>query len=1290
MPSTATVTEAKGVPVRQNLAAPQWNGIGSCCVHSPMDFVCAPRLSAPQVDDGDIVVEPPPDLPRPAPVNPLTWLLPAAMLVAAVGMALLYFTSGTSRSPMFMLFPVMMLVSVVGSLAYGSRGSRRTGEVDQDRREYLRYLDALDDATVRTAGAQHQAMRWRHPDPGSLWTLVGGRRMWERQPDDADFCRVRVGLGTLTLSTRLIAPESTPSESVDPVTAEALQRLIATRSTVPNLPVVIDVREHPRITVGGDVAVARGLARAMICQLAVLHGPQHVKIAAVVDETAAADWEWLKWLPHHGDSRSVDGAGASRMTYRSMAEVDVDDTPLPGAPLAPTAHVVVLVDGGHVPRDSPVHRVTMVAIGTTDGPLTEPNLRIDAGGSPERPDLLSPVGASACARLLARFRVGSSTTVGLPKGHGGWAALNGVDDLARLDAATCWRPRTAHRRLRVAIGTSDAGEPVELDIKEAAHDGMGPHGLCVGATGSGKSEFLRTLALGLVVTHPPETLNLVLVDFKGGATFLGFERLRHVAAVITNLSDEAHLVARMKDALAGEMTRRQQALRAAGNYANVTDYEAARAAGAALAPVPVLFIVVDEFSELLSQQPDFADLFTAIGRVGRSLGMHLLLASQRLDEGRLRGLENHLSYRICLKTFSAAESRAVLGTPDAYDLPSTPGMAYLKTAAGQYVRFRTAFVSSPLARTALPRDDQRAWTPSLFTASPVPRSSGEVQAADPDATTRTILDTVLDGLAGQGTPAHRVWSPPLVESPALDTVLASSVRLPHLVVPIGLVDKPFAQRRDPLIADLSGPGGHVAIVGGPRSGKSTALRTLVLALAAAHPPARVQVYGLDFGGGVLTATRVLPHVGAVAGRFEPALVRRIVGQLQALIRAREARLRRDGADAGFDDAYGDVFLAVDGWAAVRQDFDGLEEAITALAAQGLAVGVHVVVSASRWVEIRPALKDQLGTRIELRLGDPADSEMDRSRARLLGDSPPGRGITRDGLEMVIALPRLDGRPSNVGLDAALRAGAELLCARHPLAVAPPVELLPTRVAAEAVAAAASGARSPTHILIGLAEDDLRPLAVDFGGQSHLVVLGETECGKTTTLRTLCQEVVRSSDASDAHILIVDPRRSLLGVVESDHLAGYAMSAAAAETHVATLARCLQARMPGAEVTQRQLRDRSWWSGPEMYVIVDDYDLVAESTPNPLTALVDLLPHARDLGLHVVVARRSGGAARAMFDPFLARLRDLGCMGLTMSAGPDDGVLFGSVRPTTQPPGRGTLTRRGQPNQVVQVSWTDPP
>src|SRR6185369_15614639 len=202
--------------------------------------------------------------------------------------------------------------------------------------------------------------------------------------------------------------------------------------------------------------------------------------------------------------------------------------------------------------------------------------------------------------------------------------------------------------------------------------GMGPHGLLVGATGSGKSELLRTLVLGLAVTHSPGILNFVLVDFKGGATFTALDRLPHTSAVITNLEEELSLVDRMLGAIQGELTRRQELLRYAGNYASQRDYERARSSGVPLAPLPSLLIIVDEFSELLSARPDFIEMFVQIGRVGRSLGIHLLLASQRLEEGRLRGLETHLSYRIGLRTFSGVESRAVLGVPDAYHLPRSP------------------------------------------------------------------------------------------------------------------------------------------------------------------------------------------------------------------------------------------------------------------------------------------------------------------------------------------------------------------------------------------------------------------------------------------------------------------------------------------------------------------------------------------------------------------------------------------------------------------------------------------
>ena len=235
--------------------------------------------------------------------------------------------------------------------------------------------------------------------------------------------------------------------------------------------------------------------------------------------------------------------------------------------------------------------------------------------------------------------------------------LLGLGDVRRFDPGAAWRPRPARDRLRVPIGLGEGGAMVHLDIKESAQQGMGPHGLVIGATGSGKSEFLRTLVLGLAMTHSPEQLNMVLVDFKGGATFAGMSEMPHVSAVITNLAEELTLVDRMQDALSGEMVRRQELLREAGNYASIRDYEKARAAGEDLAPMPSLFIVVDEFSEMLTAKPEFIDLFVAIGRLGRSLGLHLLLASQRLEEGRLRGLESHLSYRVGLRTFSA-RSRA--------------------------------------------------------------------------------------------------------------------------------------------------------------------------------------------------------------------------------------------------------------------------------------------------------------------------------------------------------------------------------------------------------------------------------------------------------------------------------------------------------------------------------------------------------------------------------------------------------------------------------------------------------
>lgn len=1200
--------------------------------------------------------------------------MPVVMVVATVGMMVFYFSAAGAggRNPMFAMFPVMMLASVIGTMAYGGRGNKRTAEVNDDRRDYLSHLADVECQAADIAAAQQQSSDLRHPDPASLWTLLGTYRT--RGPSDGDFGKLRVGVATAPLAARFVVQPAAASAQVDPVTADALRAVLDTNADVTGLAVTVDITSASVVVISGERA--RDTLRAILCQLATFHAPEHVGVVAIVDQARQSYWDWLKWLPHHQDT--TEGCG-------------------------PSAHVVIVSDcDDHVAAPPPGwgHAVTVFAVGAENRDaaihVDQRELVVDVA------DTLTIEQAAMTARRVLRC---SARTAPQPSGaHLGtrWQDLMGIDDPGTFDVVARWLGQGSRHRLRVPIGIAGETEVVELDIKEAAEGGVGPHGLCVGATGSGKSEFLRTLVLGMVAAHPPDELNLVLIDFKGGATFLGLEQLEHVAAVITNLADEAPLVARMREALAGEMYRRQELLRSAGNFTDVADYEHARRDGARLQPLPALFIVVDEFSELLSQHPDLAEMFAAIGRLGRSLRMHLLLSSQRVDEGRMRGLETHLSYRICLKTFSASESRAAIGVADAYELPSQPGAALLRLGAGGLIRFDAAFVSGPYRPPVPTQDvDDADLQPRLFTALPAaaPRPLPTIEA-DGDRAQHTVLQTVVNRLTGNGTPAQRIWLPPLGASPALSSVLAPEAITPGTLrpVPIGVVDCPFEQRRPPLVVDVTGAAGHVAVVGAPQSGKSTTVRTLVSALALVHHPGQVQFYCVDLGAG-LSALQNIPHVGAIATRFTPELVRRIVAEMEAVVRCREkaflscavdsiAEYRRrvaSGDPALPPDTYGDVFLVIDGWASLRQDFEDLEGVVTGLAARGLSHGVHVIVTATRWAELRPAFKDLIGSKIELRLGDSAESEMDRKQARLVADAP-GRGVNRDGRLTAIAVPRLDGTPSTEGLGAAAEAIADTCVRRWGDRHAPEVKLLPQRVD-RADVGDGGAATSRTRFVVGISEQGLQPVAVDFADHPHLIVFGDAVSGKTTLLRTLCREVAARLTVDEALFFVVDARRTMLGVLDDAYLIDYAVSPAVLTAKLPRLLELLRSRLPGADVTPAQLRDRSWWDGPEVYLVVDDYDLITTSDGNPLTPILELLPYAQDLGLHVLVARRSGGAGRALYEPVLARLKESGAMGALLSTSPDEGVLWSPVRPSPMPPGRATLVTRSG-TELIHIAWTD--
>jgi S-DNA-T family DNA segregation ATPase FtsK/SpoIIIE len=1339
-----------------------------------------PRRAAPRIDNAEFPLQEPPGLPE-AQGGQLSQVFMYLPMAASSAMMMLVFIQPGQNRLLLYAASGMMAVSMVamGIVQISQAAGQRKVKLKGERRDYLRYLGQVRRVVRASVDKQRASVLFTHPDPAKLWALAmpgSVERLWERRSTHADFAEVRLGLGEQRLALKLTPPQTKPVEDLEPLCASALRRFIKAYATVGDVPVAVYLRGFSRLSLHvqpleqdgpdgpGDEDAGRGMVRALVAQLAVFHAPDDLRIAVCAASDRMADWDWVKWLPHAAHPTETDAAGPVRLVSDVWADLEtlLDGVSGPdGSPLAERARfeagatpgpeepfVVVVLDGGHVPPNARLagqgYRNLVVLDVTGRLPWTGEKTVLRLWVAPDsmetvnrdrrgnhnrrplgRPDQVSLIRARALARLVSPYRVAvageakdiSTVNVDL------LSLLGVAGDPATFDPTPLWTDRSTWDHLRVPIGVTERGEPLELDLKESALGGMGPHGVLIGATGSGKSETIRTLVLALAMSHSSEKLNMVLVDFKGGATFLGLEHLPHVSAFITNLADELPLVDRMKDALQGELIRRQELLRAAG-YSSIHDYEKARtgaAAAAGLNPLPTLVIIVDEFGELLATNSEFMELFVMIGRLGRSLGVHLLLASQRLDEGRINSLETHLSYRIGLRMFSAMESRSVLGVTDAYDKPLTPGQGFLRTSTTSMEKFKGAYVSAPY-RT--PRRAKTGAGPVIvpgvvpFGAAflapvnrpePAPDADPEAdaEAAEEAEATETVLNVIVDRLCQVGAPpAHRVWLPPLDVPATLGELLPPLVTTPTrglgarvdgMAVPLGLIDKPFEQRRDLLVAHLDGGGGHAAVVGAPQMGKTTVLRTMITGLALTKTPREVQFYILDFGGGGMSPLAGLPHVGSVASRLDRDRVNRTVREVSNLLDQREAMFPRAGVEsmAAYrkakargqvtDDPYGDVFLVVDGWSAFRSDYDRLEPNIQEIATRGLTFGVHLMISAGRWSDIRPWLRDTIQTRLELRLGDSVDSEMDFRSAKSV-PAIPGRGLTKDKYHYLAALPRIDGRPDpqNLADGVSHLVGAVAKAWSGP--PAPSVRMLP----AELPVTDLPPADGDLRVAVGLSEDRLEPVWHNFAETPHLLIFGDTETGKTNLLQVIARSITARYSPKEVRILCGDPRRGLHDAVPPEYRLSYELTGESLANTIKEARAPMMKRLPGADITPDRLPKRDWWTGPRLFVLLDDYDLLSANIMNcPTNGLVDLLAQGAEISLHVVVARSTSSGMRAMSEPLIRRMWEIGTPGVLFSCRREEGSFLGDAKPLTLVPGRAQLVHRRRGVQLIQTGLLSP-
>jgi len=1330
---------------------------------SRLIFDAHPRQQPPPAPKGAIAIEPPPELPRLVPPSLLRRALPYMIVILIVGMIIALFATGMRLiSPQMLFFPFVLLLAAT-ALYRGTDNKLRTEEIDAERADYLRYLAVIRENIRVRATQQRAALEWSHPDPRSLSVIPGTPRQWERDPHDPDVLVIRAGRHDVALDTALRVKDAADEIDLEPVSHAALRSLLDTQRTVRDAPRGIDFAKLSEITVTGDRDEVRASLRAWIAQAVTWHDPSVLTVAMASPDLDTASWSWLKWLPHTDIPGELDGAGPARYLSESYEDLDTvlagllgDRAPFSAATTDhPRKHVLMIVDDQqHNPECSAVTVPAAGLAGVTVVHLTDTAPDGDQYHDPERPilriadgridlwqsghwqryvdtsDTLSVDEARHVARRLSRWDSNPAHAGLRSAANRGatFSALMGIEDASRLDVPALWSPRSRDDELRVPIGIDPSGRPLFFDLKDEAEGGMGPHGLMIGMTGSGKSQMLMAILLSLLATHSADRLIVIYADFKGEAGADIFRNFPQVVAIISNMAEKHSLADRFADTLRGEVARRERLLMEAGRqvqgsaFNSVAEYEAAieggQASGFDLPPIPTLFVVADEFSLMLADHPEYADLFDFVARKGRSFRIHILFASQTLDVGRIKDIDKNTSYRIGLKVASPAVSRQVIGVDDAYHIESGrehKGVGFLVPSPGAMpIKFRSVYVDGVYTpprgkRTIVLRSTP---TPQIFTAAPVEREPDTVIIKDPDTSSshspspipKKLIATIGDQLAQYGPRAPRLWLPPLDEPVALGALLARHpVPAATLCWPLGEIDRPFHMRRDPLVFDARSASGNAVIHGGPKSGKSTALKTFIMSAAALHTPREVTFYCLDYGGGQLRALADLAHVGSIASPLEDERIRRTFGELELLLASRQRLFReqnvvsvdqfreRRTVEPDLDDGFGEVFLVIDNLYAFSHDNtdpfntrNPLLSKVTELVNAGLSYGIHVVITTPNWIEIPLAMRDGLGLRLELRLHDPQDSNVRtigdvRRPAASVPDDQPGRGLTMAAEQMLIAAPRLDDVDSAEQLPEALGTAVDTINARHPSVTAPRVRLLPASLDPAQLGPLYP---APETVVIGQREDDLSALAVDFNASPLLMVLGDNKSGKSTLLRHLIRTLRENSTAEQVAFTVIDRRLHLLDEpLFPDN--EYTPNLDRITPTMLGLSALVAARRPPAGLSTRELAD---WSARSRamqrhYLIIDDIDQIPDGPAiagpyvgqRPWTPLIDLLAEAGDLGLRVVVTGRAAGSGHSlMTNPLLRRLNELQSGILMLSGSPTDGGKTRGHRFMRLPPGRAML------------------
>ncbi|SUU13739.1 DNA translocase FtsK [Actinomyces denticolens] len=1080
---------------------------------------------------------------------------PFVMLISPVFMALgSYVMFHRLASLMFVaLSPLMMIANYI----QGRTTRKRTFRDAMSRYESTKAK--TEKAALDALTTERGERRADFPDPAELLLRATGPRsgLWERRPADPDWLELRVGTADLPSNVEIKSQERASHEA-------------PLMWTAPDVPVTVPLGVLGVVGVTGPERLR--LATWMVSQCATLHSPADLELVLLSDSVQGGAgeqaWDWSRWLPH---MRGIGGQGeraqAGLVANDVQQRVNELVSRIEAAEKKQQSHermvprTVVILDGSRQLRLVP-GMVQVLREGAKHG-ICFLCLDPDPVGLPE--ECRSVVVARPTTATLARAgemeveqvlldlvpaswpeRVARSQAAVRDVSSEGAAALIPVSsrllEVVRMEEpdAGAVLERWAHRgRSTTAVLGEDAEGPFSVDISRD-----GPHALVAGTTGSGKSELLQTLIASLCLGNRPDALTFVLVDYKGGAAFKDCARLPHTVGMVTDL--DGHLTSRALESLGAELRHREHQLARLGAK-DIEDYVATMTPEDE--PMPRLMIIIDEFAALVAELPDFVTGLVDIARRGRSLGVHLVLATQRPAGVVSAEIKSNTNLRIALRVTDENDSQDVIEARDAAHVPSTlPGRAFARLGLTSLRQFQASRVGGRPRGEVGGAEALASQLTLRSLAAPAPM---RVETEE-DVSTPTDLARLVDAMRqahaqSKASDPRSPWLPALGETITLDD-LASAPGAPGRrssdgdatpPVPLGMEDMPAEQAQRVMTWDYA-HGGHLGIAGAPRTGRSCFLRLIAAAIARSSSPAAVHMYGIDGGSGALLPLVSMPHVGAVVTRDQPDRVRRLFALLVKEVARRQqvfalrgcATLAEQRATAPPGEALPYLLLLIDRWdgfTASFEDVDGgvLLQNVESLMREGLAVGLRVVVTGDRTC-FRGRMGMMLEDRLLLRMPAPEDFDAIGMRPKDVPVAmPAGRGFRSGETPREVQVALLDGDPAGTAQVAAThREGSS---AKEVWANVPEL-LLPGRVddLPMAISAQDAWALGPSinegMIALGVGGDNLHIQTVslpDIG--NGVMVLGPRRSGRSTALCFTVDTAMRAG----APVILVTPRRSPL-------------------------------------------------------------------------------------------------------------------------------------------------------------------